>query len=60
MDAEGYPLYAGEKLRTIMPAAYILKLQAETFAHFPPRQAPPDFDRGVMLKHAISVASNGI
>ena len=32
MDAPGYPLYAGEKLWTIMPAAYVLKLHAETFS----------------------------
>ena len=39
MDAPGYPLYAGEKLWTIMPAAYILKMHAETFGAFPPRPA---------------------
>ena len=35
MDAPGYPLYAGEKLWTIMPAGYILKQHAETFTEFP-------------------------
>jgi len=40
MNAPSYPIYAGEKLWTIMPAAYILKLHAETFVDFPPRQAP--------------------
>jgi hypothetical protein len=60
MDAPGYPAYAGEKLWTIMPAAYILKLHAETFAHFPPRQAPPDFNPSAMLKHAMNAATNGV
>lgn len=31
MDAPYYPLYAGEKLWTIMPAGYILKQHLETF-----------------------------
>jgi hypothetical protein len=43
MGAPAYPLYVGQKLLTIMPAAYLLKLHAETFREFPPRQAPPDF-----------------
>ena len=60
MDAPGYPLYAGEKLWTIMPAAYVLKLHAETFTNFPPRQAPPDFNPSEMLKHAMSAAANGV
>jgi hypothetical protein len=47
-DAPGYPLYAGEKLWIIMPAAYILKLHAETFKDFPPSQAPPDFNPGAI------------
>jgi arylsulfatase A-like enzyme len=60
MDAPSYPLYAGEKLWTIMPAAYILKLHVETFKDFPPRQAPPDFNPGAMLAHAINAASNTV
>jgi hypothetical protein len=40
MDAPAYPAYVGEKLWTIMPAGYIVKLHAETFKEFPPRQAP--------------------
>jgi hypothetical protein len=54
------PLYAGEKLWTIMPAAYILKLHAETFKDFPPRQAPPDFNPGALLEHAMKAAANGV
>jgi arylsulfatase A-like enzyme len=60
MDDPGYPHYASEKLWTIMPAAYILKLHAETFTHFPPRQAPPDFNASAMLKHAMNAATNGV
>jgi arylsulfatase A-like enzyme len=60
MDAPGYPLYTGEKLWTIMPAGYILKLHAETFKEFPPRQAPPEFNPGAMLAHAIKAAANGV
>ena len=58
MQAAGYPVYAGEKLWTIMPAAYILKLHAETFATFPPRQAPPEFNPGAMLQQVIKAAAN--
>lgn len=60
MDAPGYPLYAGENLWTIMPAAYILKLHVATFEDFPPRQAPPDFNPGAMLEHAIKAGNNGV
>jgi len=60
MDGPGYPIYAGEKLWTIMPAAYILKMHTETFREFPPRQAPPDWDPGEMLKQAIKSGVNGV
>ncbi len=60
MDAPAYPIYAGEKLWTVMPAAYILKLHAETFVDFPPRQAPPEFNPGAMLQHAIKSVANSV
>ena len=60
MNAPGYPLYAGEKLWTIMPAAYILKMHAETFGAFPPRQAPPEFNPGAMLRQVIKAHANGV
>jgi arylsulfatase A-like enzyme len=60
MDAPGYPFYAGEKLWTVMPAGYILKLHAETFKEFPPRQAPPEFNPGAMLAQAMKAAANGV
>jgi arylsulfatase A-like enzyme len=60
MDAPGYPFYVGEKLWTIMPAGYILKLHAETFKDFPPRQAPPDFKPEAILAHAMKAPGNAI
>ncbi len=60
MESPGYPLYAGEKLWTIMPAGYILKLHAETFKAFPPRQAPPEFNPGAMLAQAVKAATNAV
>jgi arylsulfatase A-like enzyme len=60
MDAPAYALYAGEKLWTIMPAAYLLKMHAETFQEFPPRQAPPEFNPGAMIEHAIKAGTNGL
>jgi integrase len=33
---------------------------AETFKDFPPRQAPPDFNSGAMLEHAMKAATNGV
>jgi arylsulfatase len=60
MDAPGYPLYAGEKLWTIMPAGYLLKLHADTFKNFPPRQAPPDFKPDAILAQAMRAAGNAI
>ncbi|MBV8520804.1 MAG: arylsulfatase [Acetobacteraceae bacterium] len=59
MDAPGYPLYTGEKLWTVMPAGYILKMHAETFNAFPPRQAPAEFNPGAMLAQVMKVAGGG-
>jgi len=60
MDTPGYPLYAGEKLWTIMPAAYILKMHAETFGAFQPRQALAEFNPGVMLQQLIKAHANSV
>ncbi len=60
MDAPSYAVYVGEKLWTIMPAAYILKMHVETFKTFPPRQAPPDFNPGAMLELVMKAASKGV
>ena len=47
----------GEKLWTVMPAGYILKMYAQTFKEFPPRQAPAEFNPGAMLEHVFKAAS---
>src|SRR5262245_20344955 len=60
MDAPSYPIYAGEKLWTVMPAAYMLKLHAETFKEFPPRQAPAGFNASDMLDAALKAAAQGM
>ena len=60
MEAPYYPFYVGEKLWTIMPAGYILKLHAETFAEFPPRQAPANFNPQEMLNSVLNAAASGI
>jgi arylsulfatase A-like enzyme len=57
MDAPYYPLYVGEKLWTIMPAGYILKLHADTFKEFPPRQAPANFNPQEMLDSVLNAAT---
>jgi arylsulfatase A-like enzyme len=60
MDAPYYPFYAGEKLWTVMPAGYILKMHFETFKEFPPRQAPPNFNLGDLLEDVLKTAAYGI
>jgi arylsulfatase len=57
MTGPGYPFYVGEKLWTVMPAGYILKMYAQTFKEFPPRQAPAEFNPGAMLEHVFKAAS---
>jgi hypothetical protein len=44
MDAPAYPLYAGEKLWTVLPAPAIVQQHVASFTEFPPRQAPPGFN----------------
>ena len=50
MDALAYPLYAGEKLWTVLPAAAILQQHVASFTDFPPRQAPPGFNPQGMVQ----------
>ncbi len=56
MDAPSYPIYAGEKLRTVLPAASLIQQHAATFADFPPRQAPPDFNPQAIVDVALKAA----
>ena len=57
MDAPAYPLYAGEKLWTVLPAAAIVQQHAATFMDFPPRQAPPDFNPQAMVEAVLQAAA---
>jgi arylsulfatase len=58
MDAPAYPLFAGEKLWTVLPAAYLLQQHVATFAEFPPRQAPPGFSPQGLLEGVLKVAAD--
>ena len=60
MDAPYYPFYVGEKLWTVMPAGYILQMHAQTFAEFPPRQAPADFNPSEMLASVLDAVAGGV
>ena len=60
MDSPYYPFYVGEKLWTVMPAGYILKLHSETFKEFPPRQALAEFNPQEMLNSVLHAATAGI
>jgi arylsulfatase A-like enzyme len=60
MEAPYYPFYVGQKLWTVLPAGYLLKLHADTFREFPPRQAPADFNPQEMLNSVLKAAAAGI
>lgn len=60
MQAPSDPIYVGERLWTVMPAGYILQLHAQTFAEFPARQAPADFNPSQMLATVLSKVAGGI
>jgi arylsulfatase A-like enzyme len=60
MSGPYYPFYVGEKLWTVLPAGYILKLHADTFKDFPPRQAPANFNPAEMLESVLHAAAAGI
>ena len=49
-----------EGLWTIMPAGYILKLHAETFAEFPPGRRFGRLQPQEMLNSVLNAAANGI
>ena len=58
MDAPAYPLYVGEKLWTILPAAAILKRYMESFDEFPMRQTPPGFNPGAVIENVLKTAAD--
>jgi arylsulfatase A-like enzyme len=57
MDAPSYPVYAGDKLWTVMPAAYLMQQHAATFRDFPARQAPPDFNPEHLVDSILKAAA---
>ncbi len=60
MDAPYYAWHVGEKLWTVMPAAYILKQHLATFEEFPPRQAPASFNVADLLDNVLKTAARGL
>ena len=58
MEAPGYPHDVGEKLWAVMPAAFMVKQQIETFTALPPRQAPSDFNVEEMTKNILKLAAD--
>jgi arylsulfatase len=57
MDAPAYPIYVGEKLWTILPAAAIVQQHVATFSEFPPRQAPPNFNPQGLVEAVLQAAA---
>ena len=58
MDAPCYPLYAAEKLWTVLPAAAIVQQHVASFTEFPPRQAPPNFNPQSMVEAVLQTAAH--
>lgn len=52
-----HPVYEGENLWTVMPAAATVRPHAATFKEFPPRQTPPDFYPQSMVESVIQTAA---
>jgi hypothetical protein len=57
MDAPSYPIYAGEKLWTVLPAAALVAQHIATFTEFPPTQAPPDFNPQAIVDKVVNAAA---
>jgi arylsulfatase len=57
MEDPAYPLYAGEKLWTVLPAAALVQAHIATFAEFPPSQAPPNFSPQAIVDKVIAAAA---
>jgi len=58
MDAPAYPLYAVDKLWTVLPIAALVQQHLETFKEFPQRQTTGDIEIGDMVKGVLSAAAN--
>jgi arylsulfatase len=59
MDAPSYPLYAGEKLWTVVPASAFVQQHLESFKAFPPRQNPAGFSVGEAVAQALRATAGG-
>jgi arylsulfatase len=57
MEAPYYPIYVGEKLWTVLPAAAIVQQHVATFKEFPPRQAPAGFNPQDMVESVLRAAA---
>ena len=57
IDAPSYPIYGGEKLWTVLPAAAIVQQHLATFKDFPLSQAPPNLNPGQMLEAVLKTAA---
>lgn len=58
MDAPAYPFYVGEKLWTILPAAFFVKQHVDTFKDFPPRQVPAGFNPEAMVMEILKTSAD--
>jgi arylsulfatase len=57
MDAPSYPIYAGEKLWTVLPAAALVQQHVATFEEFPPRQSPAGFNPQGLVQEILRAAA---
>lgn len=57
MDAPSYPIYAGEKLWTVLPAAALVAQHIATSTEFPPTQPPPDFNPQAIVDKVVNTAA---
>ncbi|HEY1262196.1 MAG TPA: arylsulfatase [Terriglobales bacterium] len=59
MEAPYYPLYAGEKLWTVVPASAFVQQHLESFRAFPQRQNPAGFNLGDAVGKALRATTVG-
>jgi arylsulfatase len=59
MEAPYYPIYAGQKLWTVVPAQAFVRQHLESFKAFPQRQNPAGFNLGDAVSQALRATSIG-
>jgi arylsulfatase A-like enzyme len=59
MEAPNYPVWAGEKLWTVVPASAFVQQHLESFKAFPQRQNPAGFNVGDAVGQALRATSAG-